>query len=92
MMSFDYALMFFSSFVVVFLLGIQSRNVNASRYVSAMITSLGISASQFIFVKYVIEGSWGVFVTTALGGCIGVVFSIWFYSKFMEKRNDDKHK
>lgn len=83
----DFATMFASSFIVVFLMGLQSRNVHASRYVAAVMTSFGISVSQFIFVKYAVNGSYAVFFTCAAGGCLGIAFSIWFYTQFMERKH-----
>lgn len=82
----DYVTMFISSLIVVFLLGLQSRNVNAGRYMSAVATSFGISVSQFIFVKYAAQGSYDVLAATAAGGCIGIAGSIYVYSNFMEKK------
>lgn len=84
----DYLTMFFSSFVVVFLLGLQSRNVQAGRYLAAVVTSFGISASQFIFVKYAVTGSYAVFFTCATGGCLGIAFSIWFYNNLIERKRN----
>lgn len=83
----DYAAMFFSNFFVVFLLGLQSKNVNAGRYAAAVVTSLGISVGNFIFVKYVAAGSYDVFAVCAVGGAVGIAVSIWFYQNFMEKRH-----
>jgi hypothetical protein len=82
----DYFVMFASNFSVIFLLGLQSKNVNASRYIAAITTSFGISVSQFIFIKYVVAGSYDVFAVCAIGGCSGIAFSIWFYKNFMERK------
>lgn len=78
--------MFVSNFVLVFLLGLQSKNVNAGRYLAAVSTSLGISVANFLFVKYASKGSFDVFAVCATGGCCGIAFSIWFYQRFMEKK------
>lgn len=83
----DYIVMFWSNFAVVFLLGLQSKNVNAGRYVASVATSVGISVSQFIFVKYAASGSYLAFVACAAGGGAGIAFSIWFYQRFMERKN-----
>lgn len=88
---FDYCIMFFSSFLLVFLLGIQSKNVNQSRYVSAVVTSFGISLAQFFFVKYAAAGDYAVFFTCAAGGCIGIAFSIWFYDNVLHRRRSLKN-
>ena len=74
--------MFIANFFVVFLLGLQSRNVNEGQYIAAVITSFGISVSQFLFVKYAANGDIWVFLICAMGGCCGIAFSIWFYKWF----------
>ena len=82
----DYALMFAGSFVLVFLLGIQSRNVVAGRYLAAITTSFGISVSNFIFVKFAATGSYDVFFVNAVGGCLGIAGSIFFYKSIIERK------
>lgn len=82
----DYMLMFCGSFVLVFLLGIQSRNVVAGRYMAAMLTSFGISVSNFIFVKYAATGALDVFFVNAAGGCLGIAGSIFFYKNIIERK------
>lgn len=81
----DYGAMFVSSFVVVFLLGLQSKNVNRSRYVAAAITSVGISVAQFVFVKYAANGHWLVMFVSAFGGALGIVTSIYVHDHHIEK-------
>lgn len=85
----DYGLMFASSFFVVFLLGIQSKNVNQSRYLAAIVTSFGISIGQFLFAKYASTGNLWAFLTCATGGCAGIAYSIWFYDNVLHHR---RHK
>lgn len=82
----EYLLMFVGSFILVFLLGIQSRNVVAGRYLAAMMISFGISVSNFIFVKYAATGSLDVFFVNAAGGCLGIAGSIFFYKNIMERK------
>lgn len=82
----DYALMFVSNFFVVFLLGLQSKNVNQSRYVAAIMTSFGISMGQFLFAKFAATGNMMAFAVCAAGGCAGIGFSIWFYDNFLHVR------
>ena len=82
----DYFAMFFASFTVVFLLGLQSKNVNQSRYFAAILTSFGISASNFTFVKYASNGNSTAFWVCAAGGCLGIAFSIWFYDNILHTR------
>ena len=82
----DCLLIFCGSFVLVFLLGIQSRNVVAERYMAAMLTSFGISVSNFIFLKYAATGALDVFFANAAGGCLGIVGSIFFYKNIIERK------
>lgn len=82
----DAAIIFAGAFTVVFLLGLQSRNVVAGRYLAAVMTSTGISLSQFIFVKYAASGSLAVLGISTLGGCLGIAGAIWFYGNVMERR------
>lgn len=82
----EYGLMFCGSFVLVFLLGIQSRNVVAGRYLAAVATSFGISISNFIFVKFAATGSIDVFFVNAVGGCLGIACSIFFYQTILERK------
>ena len=82
----DLLTMFWSNFFIVFLLGLQSKNVNRGHYFLAVVTSFGISVSQFIFVKYAATGSYTAFALCAAGGCCGIAFSIWFYKHFIERK------
>lgn len=86
----DYLSMFGGSFFVVFLLGIQSRNVQAGRYIAAIVTSFGISISQFMFVKYAATGNLAAFFTLAIAGCCGIAASIWFYNTHLQHRHIKK--
>ena len=54
----DYVLLFFAAFFMVGLLGLQSKNVQHSKYVAAAITSMGISLANFVFVKAVAVGGY----------------------------------
>lgn len=75
----DYAIIFFGAFISVFLMGLQSKNVNQGRILAAVVTSLGISVSQFIFVKYAAAGSYAVLAFSAAGGCLGITCAIVCY-------------
>lgn len=82
----DYLVMFLSSYGVVFLLGIQSKNVMNSRYVAAMFTSLGISVANFLFAKYASVGGIYEFATCATGGVLGIASSIWVYDNILKRK------
>lgn len=77
-----------ASFIVVFLLGLQSRNVNQGRYIAAVITSAGIAVSQFYFVKIVATGTVETLLFSLIGGCAGIAFSIWFHQHVIERKRN----
>lgn len=79
------AIIFLGNFCVVFLLGLQSRNVQAGRYLAAVLVSAGINVSNFIFVKYAANGALEVLGVSTLGGCMGIASAIWFYQNVMER-------
>ncbi|OYV36824.1 MAG: hypothetical protein B7Z80_14485 [Rhodospirillales bacterium 20-64-7] len=82
----SYLQMFAASFFVVFLLGLQSKNVVQGRYVASILTSAGISFSQFAFVKFASHGSYDTLAVCTVGGCAGIAFSIWFHQHFIERK------
>jgi len=86
----DFLAMFFSSFMVVFLLGLQGKNVQQSRIKAAIATSFGISIGQFLFIKYAATGDFIAFMVVAIGGCVGIAFSIWFYDNHLHHRRATK--
>lgn len=79
---FDYVMMFVAAYSSVFLLGLQSKNVQASRIAAAIYTSIGISISQFIFVKYSATGSLLAMVCMTAGGALGIASSIYIHDRF----------
>lgn len=82
----DYLTMFASSLCVVFLLGIQSKNVMNSRYLAAVLTSAGINVAQFIFVKYAAAGALSTLAVTTAGGCTGIACAILFYDHVLGRK------
>lgn len=79
-------ILFATSFGSVFLLGIQSKNVNQGRYIAAMVTSFGISVGQFTFAHAAASGTLSAFAASAAGGMLGIAASIAFYKRFMKKK------
>ena len=53
---------------------------------AAAITSVGISVAQFAFVKYAANGNWLVLIISALGGAMGIAFSIYVHDHHIEKK------
>jgi hypothetical protein len=48
-------LFWLSTYVFVFLLGLQSRSVNNGRYLLAALTSMGISTVQLVFIRGLVQ-------------------------------------
>lgn len=76
-------LLFGSTFVLVFLLGFQSLNVNGGHYLAAFLSSFGISLSQLILYKLVPDASWTQVVAYMSGGPIGIVASMYAHRRWM---------
>ena len=85
----DCGIVFGSAFFLVGLLGMQSKNVQHSKYVAAAITSMLISVSNFVFVKYAVSGGLVVLLLTAIGGACGVVTSIYLHDHHLMKDEDE---
>lgn len=89
---FDLIALFAVTFLMVFLLGIQSRNVQRSHYLAAIITSFGISVGNFVFVKFAATGDLLTFAVSAAGGCSGIAACIWFADNVLHKYLPNAHK
>jgi len=69
-------LLFLSTLLLVFFLGLQSLNVNQGRYVSAFFTSFGIGVGNLALYKLAPEASGAEVVAYLSGGPIGIVCSM----------------
>jgi hypothetical protein len=68
-----------SGFLHVFLLGFQSRNVQAGRYGWAMATSFALAAAQLVLLRAAVTGvPWELFlVITGTAGPCGIASAMW---------------
>ena len=82
----DYILIFTASFFLVGLLGLQSKNVQHSRYIAAAITSMAISLANFVFVKSVATGGFDIMATGMVGGACGIIVAIYAHDHHLMKR------
>ena len=85
---FDFFLMFVVAYFTVLLLGLQSKNVNQSRYAIAAVTSVGINAMNFIFIKYAVEGGWYAFMVTSVGASLGILSSIYIHDRLVRRQGE----
>ena len=79
-------LLFTSSFILVGLLGIQSKNVQQSKYLMAAVTSIFISISQFIFVKIVASGNLYDLTVVCIGGALGIMLAIYAHDRMVQRK------
>lgn len=82
----DYIILFTASFFLVGLLGLQSKNVQHSRYLSAAITSMAITIANFVFVKVVATGGLDMMFTGMVGGACGIMVAIYAHDHHLMKR------
>ena len=76
-------ILFFSSFLTVFLLVFQQQNVTNRRYILASTTSVAITVSQFALIKAVTVSDLSDVLLMAVGGVIGVVLSMFIHPKVL---------
>jgi hypothetical protein len=69
-------LLFASTFVVVFALGLQSQNVIHGHYAAAFVTSFVIGAMNMVLYKLAPNASWSEISAYLCGGPLGIVASM----------------
>jgi hypothetical protein len=79
-------LAFVAAYAMVFFLGLQSKNVNQSRYLAAALTSIGILGSQFIFTKIAVVAGMTEFLVLAAGSAAGITSSIWVHDHLTKQK------
>jgi hypothetical protein len=79
-------ILFASTFVLVFFLGLQSLNVNGGRYVAAFMTSFGIGLSQLMLYKLAPDADGWQIAAYLSGGPFGIVASMWAHRRFFCRR------
>lgn len=77
----DMVILFTSSFFLVGLLGLQSKNVQGSKYLAAAITSVAISVANFFFIQIIATGGLMALAVVSTGGALGVMSAIYLYDK-----------
>jgi hypothetical protein len=78
---------FAAGFASVFLLGFQSRNVNAGHYGWAAVTSFAIAVAQVAVLSRVIgpSASWTETLTYGASGALGITASMRVHARFIAK-------
>lgn len=81
--------LFFSTFVLVFALGLQSLNVNGGYYIRAFFTSFVIGCANLVLYKLAPDATRTEVLAFLAGGPFGIVCSIfthqWIQSKLTKE-------
>ena len=75
-------LIFGSTFMAVFFLGLQSLNVNQGYYLAAAVTSFFISTGHIALYKFMPDSGAPELAAYYAGGIIGITSSMWFHRRF----------
>lgn len=67
-------------------LGIQSKNVNQSKYLAAACTSVAIGFCNLVTVKAILSDNPLDIALMITGGPIGIVTSIFLHDKYLNKK------
>ena len=78
-------LLFGAGFASVFLLGFQSRNVNAGHYGWAASTSVLIAVAQASVIVRLARSTWLETGVYAVAGVAGIVSSMWIHERFIAR-------
>ena len=73
-------LLFISTFLVVFALGLQSLNVNNGHYIAAFFTSFFIGTANLMLYKMAPNATGAEIIAYLSGGPIGIICAMRFYS------------
>lgn len=74
-------LVYLATFVAVFMLGLQSLNVNQGHYFAAAVTSFFISSGNLLLYEVLARPTGADRVGYFLGGITGITASIWFHKR-----------
>lgn len=80
-----YAILFGSTFVVVFALGAQSLIVNNGRYLAAFINSFVIGACNMVLLKLGPQATLLEIAAFLLGGPLGIVTAMYVFRHLHRK-------
>lgn len=75
-----------ATFGNVFLLALQSRNVNTGRYVGAAVTSMLVGTAQLVTVRGIVENDpLAVWLLVSTAGPAGVVCAMLFFNRIFKR-------
>lgn len=71
----------FMSFISIFLRGLQTQNIVEGNYKMAVLTSVGMTIAQVAFIGLIAADPWASLIPTAIGGSLGVSYSMYVKGK-----------
>lgn len=74
------------TFVSVFLLGFQQKNVQHDKYLMAMVTSFCIAFFQFTIYRAAATGDALDWIYMGIGGSLGIVLSMVIHNKMRKAK------
>lgn len=80
-------MLFASTFVMVFGLGMQSLNVNGGHYVAAFFTSFLIGGGNLILFKLAPDATLTEAAAFMIGGPLGIITSMATHRKFIRRKS-----
>lgn len=81
--------LFLSTFVTVFAMGLQSLNVNGGHYKAAFVNSIVIGASNLLLYKVMPNASPIEIVAYLSGGPFGIVSSMYMHKRTIGRKKQD---
>ncbi len=82
--------LFFSTFVTVFAMGLQSLNVNGGHYKAAFINSVIIGGSNLLLYKVMPNANPADIIAYLSGGPFGIVSSMYFHKRTIGRKKPEK--
>jgi hypothetical protein len=76
-------ILFASSALVVFALGLQQLNVQGNHYILAILTSYAIGALNLFIWHAVPNMTWSQIAATLNGGPVGIVAAMWAHPRLV---------
>jgi hypothetical protein len=83
-------ILFTSTYILVFALGMQSLNVNNGHYWAAAVTSFAIGSMQMVLFKLAPNATWSEIAAFLMGGPFGIVSSMWAHPRLHQLLKRDK--
>ena len=77
--------LFITTFVMVFLLGFQQKNVMHNHYYLAAITSFCIGTAQYFLTHGIIDMGYEAIIYMGLGGSFGITLSMFLHNMMRSK-------